>query len=409
MRLISGTVMLLFLGLIYGWSIFRAPLTEVFPDWTPTRISLTFTLSIVFYCTGGFISGKLTAKIAHRTVIRISALMILIGFVLITALLEPQEPDRSLYLLYIFYGVFGGCGVGLSYNSIVGAVVRWFPGRAGMASGVLLLGFGVGGLALGSVVNALSGVIGIINVFAVLGAMMAAILFALSFVIRIPAAGEPGGAGLAPEGAKTPEGQSSPAKRDYTLTAMLKTPVFWVLALWITASSTGGLLVINSAANIAVFFGAPAVLGLAISVFNGVGRPALGLAYDRFGRKRAMFMNTALLLLGGVSFVLGAVTGLAVFIFIGVPLIGLSYGGTPALTSATVMGFFGPQHYAVNFATVTFSILPAAIIGPLVSSRLQENAGGSYLPAFLMVVAVGIVALVFAIFLGVLCKKRGFE
>jgi len=397
-HLISGTVMLLFLGLIYAWSIFRAPLTEIFPGWTPTKISMTFTLSIAFFCVGGFISGRLAAKIAHRTIIRISAVFVLAGFVLLTLLLDPGSEDLSLYVLYILYGVVGGGGAGMAYNAILSAVTKWFPDKAGMASGVLLFGYGLGGLILGFLVNYLTETIGIINDFAVLGVIIAAVLFSLSFFIRVP------------EGpASGRDGADGGGKRDYSLSEMVKTQTFWAFAIWMMTSSIGGLLVINSAANIAVYFGAPAVLGLIVTVFNGIGRPVIGFSYDRFGRPKAMMMNNSILLAGGVSLLLGAITNGAGFIFAGLMFIGLAHGGTPTLMSASIMGFFGSKHFAINFATTLFSALPAAVIGPLVSSRLQENAGGDYLTTFIMLIVVGFATLALTLAVNVLSKRSGLE
>jgi len=392
-QLIGGTAMLLFLGLIYAWSIFRAPLTEIFPEWTPTKISMTFTLSITFFCIGGFTAGRLAAKISHRAIIRISAALILMGFVMITLLMNPSAANFSLNILYIFYGVFGGVGVGLAYNAILSAVNKWFPGRVGMASGILLLGFGIGGIVLGSIVNFLSGRIGIIPVFAILGVILAAVLFSLSFIIRVPAA--------AGQGAVNAEG--------YTLSEMLKTPAFWVFFLWVMTSSIAGLLAMNSAANIAIFFGAPALLGLIVTVFNGIGRAALGLSYDRFGRPKAMIMNNVILLAGGAILVIGAFTGVVAFIFIGLPLVGISYGGTPALTSASTMGFFGPKNYPINFATATFALLPGSVIGPLLSSRLQEQSGGEYFTTFVMLVVVGAVSMTLTLILNAIVRNTGLE
>ncbi|MCL2110700.1 MAG: MFS transporter [Clostridiales bacterium] len=396
-RLAGGTVMLLFLGLIYAWSIFRPPLAAVFPGWSLTEISVTFTISIACFCVGGIVAGRLSQRIAHRTIIRISAALILIGFVMITLLLDPAAERVSLYALYIFYGVCGGFGVGLSYNAIIGCVTRWFPSRTGMASGVLLLGFGVGGLVLGGVVNVLSMHMGIANVFAVLGVAMAAVLTALSFLVRAPSEDESaalvaaGAAGGAQGGGKATDAAPSNPMWEYTYAQFIKSPTFWLLFAWLVVASMGGLLVINSAANIAIFFGAPAVLGLIVSVFNGVGRLALGISHDRLGRFKAMLLCNVFLLLGGVTLVLGAVTGQMAFIFVGLPLIGLSFGGTPALTSASTMGFFGPKNFPVNFATSTCGLVPAAIIGPLVSSRLQEAAGGEYLTTFVMLIVVSVV------------------
>ncbi|MDR1069130.1 MAG: MFS transporter, partial [Clostridiales Family XIII bacterium] len=143
--LITGTIMLLFLGLIYAWSIFRGPLEAIFP-WSKTQISLTFTISIACFCVGGFLGGRLYSRLKAKFIILISAAFVLVGFSFITLLLSDERATASLWVLYIFYGVFGGLGVGISYNAILSSVTPWFPGRAGLASGVLLLGFGVGAL-----------------------------------------------------------------------------------------------------------------------------------------------------------------------------------------------------------------------------------------------------------------------
>ena len=403
-KLISGTVMLLFIGLIYAWSIFRAPLGAMFPDWSLTQLSMTFTISMAFFCIGGFVSGKLTLKIPHRIVMRISAMLILVGFVLITFVLNPEFPTRSLVLMYILYGVLGGGGVGLSYNSTIACVNRWFPGRTGLASGVLLLGFGVGGLVLGGLVNYLTGIIGVTPVFAILGVLLAVILFTLSFIMKAPDPEQQKLIEAASPIAKNPTA-GAVATKDYTLTEMVKTPTFWVLFCWVIASSTSGLLVINSAATIALSFGAPAVIGLIVSVFNGIGRPATGALHDQIGRFKTMVINSGLLILSGVILVLAAVTGQVIFLYIGLPLVGLAFGGSPSLLAGSTMGFFGPKNFSINLGTLTFGLLPAAIIGPLISSKLQEASGGDYLTTFIMLIIVGTATLAVVLILNAISKK----
>ncbi|MDR2156736.1 MAG: MFS transporter [Clostridiales Family XIII bacterium] len=415
--LLAGTFMLLFLGLIYAWSIFRDPLAARYQAWTATQISGTFTISIVSFCVGGFVAGKLAATIRHRTIIRISAAVILVGFLSIALLLKPSAPDRSLWALYIFYGVFGGGGVGLAYNTLLGAVTRWFPGRTGMASGVLLLGFGVGGLALGSFVNALMQRIGVERVFLVLGILLAAALCLGSFFVGIPAssrtsdhasgsgaaslaakAGVPAGSGAAPEGLPC-----------YTLGEAVAKPTFWILCLWNIFMCVGGLLVINSAAPIAVRYGMFAVIGLIVPLFNGVGRPLIGMLLDVAGRKKAMAANTLLMLLGGVSLLLGALTENALFIYVGFPLIGVAYGGTPTLFSAVINNFYGAKHYQVILGTAILSLAVAGAAGPLLSGALQELSGGAYLTSFVMIIVAALVALILNLFLTVSGKRDGLE
>jgi len=408
-RLIFGGVILLSVGLLFGWSIFRDPLTAIFPEWTPTRISITFTLSIVMNCIGGFTSGILSSRIPYRTIVRIAVALIIIGFVMITVLLDPSEEVRSLHILYIFYGVIVGFGAGLAFNSIMSSVMRWYPDLSGMAAGILMFGYGLGGMALGSVVNGLANNIGIINTFAVIGVIMAVIMLVLSIPTRIPSASELEKiAAAAPVTRKASSGPQG-SGRESTLTETMKSPAFWLLFFWGVTAATCGMTVLNSAANIADHFGAPALLGLITTVFFSLGCLLLGYSFDRLGRRRAMLVNAAVLLIGGLSLTLGAIMYNVAFIFVGISCIGFGFGGNPPMMSAATMSFFGAKHFAINYATISFCLLVAAIIGPLLSSRLQEIAEGSYLPAFIMIIIVSLINLVIVLVLNRMSKKRGLE
>jgi OFA family oxalate/formate antiporter-like MFS transporter len=401
--LCTGTVMLLCLGLIYAWSIFRSPLTSVFPEWTATQISTTFTISIIFFCVGGFCGGRLSAHLRPKIIILISAAIILAGFCLITLLLDADHAARSLWTLYICYGVLGGFGVGISYNALLSCATRWFPGKAGMASGIMLLGFGVGGLALGSIVNALANSVGIFKVFIILGIGLAVILVIGAIIIKEPPVPQ-----SAPATSAEPE-----SRKEYPLGETLRTPTFWLLFTYCVIIGIGGLLVINSAATITEAFNATGVLGLIISVFNGAGRPILGILSDRIGRGKTMNINATLMLLGGISLLLGSVTDSLAFVIVGLPLIGLSYGGAPSLQSAAIAKFFGMKHYPLNFAAGVFCLTPAAIIGPLVSSKLQEassaTGGGKFLTTFVMLIVIAVLAFVFNFLLTKTARKHNHE
>jgi OFA family oxalate/formate antiporter-like MFS transporter len=403
--LVIGTLMLLFLGLIYAWSIFRAPLAGIFPDWTPTQISMTFTISIVCFCVGGFLAGKLTARLKHSRIILLSALSILLGFSLITVFFDANAPVKTLTLLYICYGILGGGGVGLSYNTLIGVVARHFPGKAGMASGVLLLGFGVGGLALGSLVRVFDASVGIRFAFLYLGLILTVVLVIGSFFIRLPDAAS--SSAPAKSSADTPAPLSTP--KSYTLREVMLRPTFWMLFLWVIFMCIGGLLVINSAAPIAERFGMLAVLGLIVSVFNGAGRPLIGILLDVLGRAKAMLLNTCIMFLGGVSLLAGQMTENTLFIYIGLPLMGICYGGTPALLSAVVNNFYGPKNFQVILGAATFSLAVAAIIGPLLSSKLQESSGGEYTSSFIMIVVVAVAAVLVNFLIAFFGRKDGLE
>jgi OFA family oxalate/formate antiporter-like MFS transporter len=381
--LFIGTLMMLFLGLIYAWSIFRQPFNDIFPTWTPTDLSITFTISMVLFCIGGFVGGKFAAIIKNRYIIVISAVLLLIGFGGVS-FFDVNDPDKSLKMLYLFYGVLCGFGVGMSYNAILNTVTKWFPNRAGMSSGVLLMGFGFGGMILGSLVDGLISTLDLSKTFLILAIGIAVVLMLGSFFMK------------APEKGVLLTGRAAAVvddSREYTLAQMLKTPSFWFFCLWTVMISSAGLIIINSAAVIAISFGAPAVLGLIVSVFNGGGRVAIGTLFDKIGRRNAMLIDTISMILAGAVLFFGTVSNSMILIIIGLSLVGISYGGSPALTSATILSFYGAKNYGVNFGMANFSIVPAAIIGPLISSKLQESSGGTYNTTFIMIISVAVVAL----------------
>jgi OFA family oxalate/formate antiporter-like MFS transporter len=375
--LLSGVIMLLFLGLLYGWSIFRPPLTGVYPSWTAPQLSLTFTLSMIFFCLGGFFSGKIGAKISSRALILASGTLLLAGF-FGASRMRPEDPELSLAMLYLCYGVFCGFGVGIGYNAVIAAVTRWFPDRPGMASGLLMMGFGFGGIVLGSVVNLLVGRVGIFSAFLRLGAMVWIVMALGSFVVKAPPPPE--------KAARAGEGG------DYPPSLMIRTGAFWCFFAYAVLTSSAGLLVINSAATIAISYGAPAVLGLIVGVFNGAGRLLFGAIYDRVGRRRAMCLNTGCMAAGGLCLLAGALAAGAPLIFLGLVFVGISYGGSPVMTSSVVYRFFGAPHYGVNFSVANFLVVPAAFIGPMISSAILEASGGVYTPAFVMLMILAAAA-----------------
>lgn len=387
--------MLLFLGLIYAWSIFRAPLSGMFATWTPTDLSLTFSLSMIFFCIGGFVAGKLTARMTYQSVVLIAAALMFAGFWGVSTL-DASQPQQSLLRLYLCYGVLNGTGVGMGYNAVISAVTRWFPDKMGLASGLLMMGFGLGGVILGSAVNVLTIYIGLMRTFVVLAIGCAAILVLGSFFIKMP------------KNVAARQSTSS-AQKEYTACEMLRTASFWLFFIWSIVISAAGLLVINSAATIAVAFGAPAVLGLLVSLFNGFGRVTIGALFDKVGRRKSMTVDNLVLLLAGMALVLGAVLKDFIPVFAGLLLIGISYGGSPALTSAFISSAYGSKHYAVNFSIANFLLIPAAIIGPMIASVLQEKANGAYDSTFIMIVGFAVAGLVLNLFLTKAVKKSGME
>ncbi|MGI6256896.1 MAG: MFS transporter [Anaerovoracaceae bacterium] len=375
----AGALMLLFLGLIYAWSIFKVPLNQVYPDWSVSQISLTFTISMICFCLFGFLGGKLQTWLTPRVIVFVGGLLIFCGFFGVS-FMDAGNPSGSLIRLYLLYGILCGGGVGMCYNVIISTVNKWFPDRQGLASGIMLMGFGFGGIILGSIVNELIGVTSVFVTFRVLAVAILVVIGIGSFFLKRPDV-------VAGKSAAT-------GGKEYSLGEMLKTGAFWCFFIWSIFINSAGLLVINSAAPIALAFGAPAVLGLIVSVFNGAGRVIIGAAFDRVGRKWTILLDVVIMLTAGGCLLLGAATAAVVFIMVGLLLTGVAYGGSPTISSALIHSTFGPKNFPVNFSIATFSLMPAAIIGPMISSRLIESSGGAYGSTFVMVLILGAGALV---------------
>lgn len=400
-----ATLALLFLGLIYAWSIFRTPINEMFPMWTVSQLSLTFTISMICFCLGGFIGGLLSGKLSVRVRFFIAAVLLFVGFFGVS-LFNPDDPGKSLTLLYACYGVLGGGGVGFAYNIVIGTMNKWFPDKVGLASGIMLMGFGLGGLALGSIVNAMIGGIGLFTTFRILAAAICAVCVISALVIKAPGEKETAELKALAGAVKTKDAAVTKEAVDYTPGEMLKTARFWIFVLWCVVLNSAGLLVINSAANIAVAFGGTAVLGMIVSLFNGAGRIIAGNNFDKFGRKVSTLVNTGFMIVAGILLTCGGLTGKFVFIVIGLIFVGLAYGGCPTISSAYAMDAFGPKNYPTNFSVVNFSLIPAATIGPMISAKLFEAAGGSYNTNFYAIIAFAVAGLGLWVVLNIASKDK---
>ncbi|MEG0919137.1 MAG: MFS transporter [Anaerovoracaceae bacterium] len=393
-RLVAGTLMLLFLGLIYGWSIFKAPFNAIFPSWSIGQISLTFTISMVFFCLAGFVAGQIVKKIGPKMVVWISAILLVIGFVGVS-FLNVENPSTSLKMLYVMYGVFCGSGVGMAYNVIVSVVNSWFADKSGLASGIIMMGFGLGGIVLGGGAITIVGQIGVLETFKILGIGIGIVLFIGGFFMKLPEPGEAPTKAIA---------NGDTAMEDVPPKEVLKNVGFWIFMVWAVLLNSAGLLVFSSAASIAVAFGAPATVGLIVSLCNGCGRVIMGALFDKIGRKPTLIIDSLILILSGGFLFLGATTSSMVFIIIGLVLVGVAYSGGPTLTASFLLATFGPKYFPMNLSLGIFSLIPAAIAGPMISAKLLTASGGDYTSTFILIIGLGIGAMVASLIVNKISK-----
>ena len=381
-------LMLLCLGLIYGWSIFVAPLEAEF-GWVRAQTSLTFTISMAMFCIGGLAAGMLVMRGIKRSYLMVTAGLLLLGG------FYAASYSAQLAHFYIFYGVLCGFGVGVSYNLLISAVTKLFPGKQGFISGILMMSFGFGGLVLGSLCASLLISLGWRSTFKIIGLLIGLIVIVGSVVIDI--AGKKMASQL-PVQAATGSGKSGKAigSREYSVREMMKSPSFIILFAWLVLLSSAGLMIIGHVAPSILELGAePATAAMAVgvvSVSNGAGRVLFGLSFDRIGMKKTLWLINLCLLTAGLllSFAVGTANiGLLLF---GCAFIGISYGGSPVSTSAVVHRLFGHQNFSGNFSVAVTNLLFAALIGPTVAASLQGSTG-SYQTSYYVLIGIGVLAL----------------
>ena len=139
---IVGVIVLLFAGLVYAWSVLSTPIAAEFTGWTKAQLSLTFTLVMILFCIGSLLCGLLAGKLSAKNAVRLGAALFLAGFYIASRCQTPLT-------LYLGFGVLCGLGSGLSYNAVMSTMVKWFPDKPGLISGVLLMGFGGGSFLIG--------------------------------------------------------------------------------------------------------------------------------------------------------------------------------------------------------------------------------------------------------------------
>lgn len=387
LTVLTSMLMLLCLGLIYGWSIFVAPLEAEF-GWVRSQTSLTFTISMAMFCIGGLAAGMLMIRGIRRSLLMFAAGgLLLAGF-------YAASFSTELTHFYIFYGVFCGFGVGVSYNLLISAVTKLFPGKQGFISGILMMSFGFGGLVLGSICSSLLVSMGWRSTFKVIGLLIGIIVMVGSVVI------EATGKRIASEnqGQIKAVGEKSQAvaSKEYTIKEMLKSPTFAILFAWLVLLSSAGLMVIGHVAPSILELGAsPATAALAVgvvSVSNGLGRVLFGLGFDRVGMKKTLWLINSCLLAAGVLLSLAVRVSSISILLVGCAFMGISYGGSPVSTSAVVHKLFGHQNFSGNFSVAVTNLLFAALIGPTMAANLQGSTG-SYQTSFYVLIGVGILAL----------------
>ena len=362
---LAGVVMQIALGAVYAWSVFRIPLTKAF-GWTISQVTFTFTLAILMLGFAAFVGGLWMRKSGPRRV-AIAAGIFYGGGVFLANLSAGH-----LYWLYFSYGFLGGIGLGLGYIVPVATLVKWFPDKRGMITGIAVAGFGAGALITAPIASRLIVNVGVLKTFAVLGiAYLVAVTLPALFMKDPPA-------GYRPEGWQPSEAQKRErAGTDYTLSQALGRWQWYALWAMLFLNTSAGISIISQAAPMAqeiTRVSAAVAAGMVgiISIANGAGRFLWAWFSDLVGR-RAVFL-TMFLLQAALFWFITDVSSFSAFTALAFIIL-LCYGGGFGTMPAFAADYFGPANVGSIYGLMLTAWGFAGVLGPTLIARIRQSSG----------------------------------
>lgn len=352
------------IGSVYAWSVLTKPIMQAM-GFTLQETTWTFSIAILFLGLSAGFLGSYVEKHGPRRSGLVSTVFFGIGM-LGTAFALSQH---SLLLMYLFYGVIGGIGLGTGYITPVSTLVKWFPNNRGLATGLAIMGFGFASLIAGPVMQLLIAKYGLINNFIILGCVYMVIMTASSLYLeppKVPAVTE-----VKAKLASLPENNQA----QYTVNEAMKTWHFYAL-WWIffTNITCGiGLLAVASPMAQEVIqmtpLAAASMVGI-IGLLNGLGRIVWSTISDYIGRRNTYIM---FFLLEIVAFyMLSSVTDSFLFQAL-IFLIITCYGGGFSCMPAYLSDLFGTKQLSAIHGRILTAWGLAGIAGPLLLSWIKET------------------------------------
>jgi MFS family permease len=371
------------IGQAYAFSVFNLPMTKLLgitqstpDDWKLTELGWIFSLAIFFLGVSSAVFGRWVEEGGPRRAMFTAALCWAGGF-LVSAV---GVYVHTLWIIYLGYGVLGGIALGIGYISPVSTLIKWFPDRPGMATGMAIMGFG-GGAFIASPLSVwlmqkfnTANHIGVAETFIVLGVVYFFFMIVGSIIVRVPA-----------EGWK-PEGWVEPAQQTKMITTKnvfvydaLKTPQFWLIWWVLCLNVTAGIGVLGQASAMSqeMFPGkvtpvaAAGFVGM-MSLFNMGGRFFWASTSDYIGRKNTYFV---FFVLGTILYALVPQTGEmgSVTLFVCAFLIIISmYGGGFSTVPAYLRDMFGTRYVGAIHGLLLTAWSMAGIFGPVLVNYIRQ-------------------------------------
>ena len=401
---LSAIAIHLSIGSVYAYSVFKKPLAEMF-GWSSTEVTISFTIAIFFLGTSAATMGRFVEKWGPRKSAMISAIFFSIG----TAGTGLAVKLGSLPLYYLTYGVLGGIGLGIGYIAPVSTLVKWFPDKRGLATGMAVMGFGAGSIITSPVANFLMNKVGLHNTFFILGISFLVLMFSGALYIARPSEG------YVPPSmnkvkTKTKEAKIQKQKKEdlaqLTVGEAVKTPRFWLLWFMMFINISSGIMLISVASPIAqdkvgLSVAMAATVVAVMGFFNGFGRIFWSSFSDYIGRENMYFIFFAVQLV--LFFMMPNITNpvlFQVFLYIIVSM----YGGGFSCLPAFIGDIFGTKQLGAIHGCLLTAWSCAGVFGPMIVSSILDATSSYDMTFYVFTVLLGL-ALVTSVIMKLNIKK----
>lgn len=378
-------------GIVYGWSVFVKPIADQF-HWSVAEASLSFALMTAVGAILPMFAGKVQERVQPR-------FLILTGGVLFGGGLFALSNTTSLIELYSF-SVITGLGLTLVYPSgTISNMVRFFPDKRGLASGLL-----TGGASLGAVIWAPAGAlliekVGLLTTFKWLGLGFMLTISLAAWLVEAAPAGYKPLALVEEEGIHDEQAAGSPEKvalsvPDVDWRDMLRSPLFYLISGAFFAAATSAMMFFGHVSPIAqdmLGVSAQAAAGIVVllAIGNTSGRMIWGYVSDKAGRFTVIYLLLVLL----CAAMLGMTQVAGYFTFVSmVMLVGLCYGGFFSILAPLIADQFGSKFLAVNFGIIFLMVGLGAFVGPRLAAVIKA-ASDSYTQAFIIAAVLNLVGI----------------
>ena len=374
----------------YVWTLF-VPSFQKTTGSILSEVQWTITILIVLQTWLAPMQGFLVERFSPKLLIGLGALMSGAGWI-------ASSYTQTIWGLYATYGFLCGVGTGIVYIGIIGLMVKWFPDRRGLATGVVAAGYGFGAILTTFPIDSMIKALGYQHTLVVFGAIFGIIGLIGALMLRSPS--------------ERMTGRATLATKDvgYAPIIMLRSPVFWLMFVMMSMMSTGGLMVITQFTSFAKSFGVTAqttvvMLGMTFAaipaaltfdrITNGLTRPFFGWLSDHIGRENTM----------AIAFIL---EGVAVFLmlqyrsdpYLLVVLSGLVFFGWGEIFSlfpSTLTDTFGTKYATTNYGFLYMAQGVGSILGAPIAAMIYE-ATGSWMPVFGLVIGMDVLTGLLALF-----------